>query len=458
MRKRNLTPKEERVFRIITDLFPDAALLYPSKTGLEKSILDAHASLRYLLAKSAYHDFSKQKKGEANKVYRPMLACTHGASFSYDLALYRPLTKDGDPRLWPSIVDKKLGVFSKFRQSFFPGNAFSKLCKPDDLFAVFELSGILVLLRLADVSLPVPAMLGVNELTLSGIEKGFVSWYAENLVKEVGGRTHLEENAKGYKYSSRASSELSVPAGEQDDFVVREIIGKFKVHAGKYIESHGSGDMAVGKTVEWMLGVSANSSKDPDYKGIEIKSARAGQSKNKLTTLFSKTPDRTLSKMRPYQVILEYGWIDEETGKKHAHVSVGSKEHPHNKCGFYTRLSDDCLHLEMWHERGREPMFVWSLEKIKSALLKKHRRTLWVSVDSKKEGKIERFKVLHAKLTGTPDFQAFIDLICSGNVTVDLTMTLKENQKAVRDHGYLFRIKNLLMDKLFLSEPKAFVI
>ena len=103
-------------------------------------------------------------------------------------------------------------------------------------------------------------------------------------------------------------------------------------------------------------------------------------------------------------------------------------------------------------------MFVWSLEKIKSALLKKHRRTLWVSVDSKKEGKIERFKVLHAKLTGTPDFQAFIDLICSGNVTVDLTMTLKENQKAVRDHGYLFRIKNLLMDKLFLSEPKAFVI
>jgi len=35
---------------------------------------------------------------------------------------------------------------------------------------------------------------------------------------------------------------------------------------------------------------------------------------------------------------------------------------------------------------------------------------------------------------------------------------LKENQKAVRDHGYLFRIKNLLMDKLFLSEPKIFDI
>ncbi len=458
MRKRSLTPSEEKVFRFITGLFPDAALLYPSKTGLDKSILDAHACLRYLLAQSGYQDFSKQKKGEAYKVYRPMLACAQGATFAYDLALYRPSTKNGDPRLWPSLLDGERGVFAGLRQSFFPGKAFSRLCKPDDLFAAFELSGVLVLLRLADVKLPLPSVLRVNELSTVGIEKGFVSWYSANLVKEVEGEGRLEEKSKGYKYSSRASSELSGVEADPDEFVVREIIGKFKVHAGKYVESRGTGDMAVGKTVEWMLGVSANSSKDPDYKGIEIKSARTGQSKNKLTTLFSKTPDRSLSKMRPYQVILEYGWVDEKTGKRHAHVSVGSKESPHNKGGFYTKLSNDCLYLEMWHQQGREPMFVWALDKIRSALLKKHRRTLWVSVDTKKEGKVEHFKVCHAKLTGTPDFDAFIEFISAGSVTVDLTMTLKDNQKSVRDHGYLFRIKNTLMDKLFLSEPKEFDI
>ena len=458
MRKRNLAPKEERVFRVITDLFPDAALLYPSKTGLDKSILDAHASMRYLLAKSGYHDFSKQKKGQKSKVYLPLVVCADGASFAYDLALYRPSTKDGDPRIWPSIVDKDRGVFSGFKCNYFPGTTFSKLCKPDDLFAVFELSGMLVLLRLADVSLPLPSILRVNELTVSGIEKGFASWYVSNLVKEVGGGTRLEEKTKGYKYSSRASSELSSPADDQDEFVVREIISKLRVHAGKYVESRGTGDMAVGKTVEWMLGVSANSSKDPDYKVIEIKSARTGQSKNKLTTLFAQAPDRSLSKMRPHQVILEYGWIDEKTGKRRASFSAGTRGKPHKKGGFYTKLSNDCLFLELWHVRGHEPMFVWSLDKIKGSLLKKHRRTLWVSVNSKKAGTVERFMVSHAKLTGTPDFDAFVEFISAGNVTVDLDMTLKDNQKAVRDHGYLFRIKNLLMDKLFLSEPKIFNI
>lgn len=458
MRKRNLIPKEEKTFRAISDLFPDAALLYPSKTGLAKSIIDAHASIRYLLAKSGFHDFSKQKKGRAAKVYLPALVCAGDKTFAYDLSLYRPETKDGDPRIWPSIVNVTRGLFSKFKFQPSPSVAFSKICKPDDLFAVFEISGILVMVRLADVSLPSRSITSSKKLSLSGIERGFAFWYLLNLLKEGDFSDNRKDARGGYKYTSRASSELSSPSDENDEFVVREIVGKFKVHAGKYVESRGSGDMAVGKTVEWMLGVSANSSKEPDYKGIEIKSARSGQAKNKLTTLFSKTPDRSLSKMRPHEVILAYGWVDEVTGKRHAHVSVGSQEHPHNKSGFYTKLSEDCLVLEMWHEKGKEPMFVWSLEKIKAALLKKHRRTLWVTVDSRKEEGMEYFKVREAKLTGAPDFDAFIGFLKSGNLTVDLTMTLKENQKAVRDHGYLFRIKSLLMDKLFLSEPRVFEI
>ena len=61
-------------------------------------------------------------------------------------------------------------------------------------------------------------------------------------------------------------------------------------------------DTAIGRTLETLLGIDINSSKKPDYKGIELKSYRdiRGNRKN----LFAQVPDWNLSKFKSSAEIL----------------------------------------------------------------------------------------------------------------------------------------------------------
>jgi hypothetical protein len=245
---------------------------------------------------------------------------------------------------------------------------------------------------------------------------------------------------------------------QDDEFYVREIIDKLQFFSGRFVESRGSGDMAVGKTVEWMLGIQANSSKDPDFHGIEIKSARTGQAKNKLTTLFSKTPDRKLSPMKPYDLVMTFGRPDDETQRLQVYATVGPKNAQRNSMGFYTTISDDGFYFELRNQSAPGALFIWPLDSLRSALLKKHRRTMWVSVDSRKAAGIEEFQVIGCKLTGSPSFESFLDFIREGKITMDLTISHKGTKQGVRDHGYLFRVDNSQLDGIFLSAPRNFSI
>jgi hypothetical protein len=83
---------------------------------------------------------------------------------------------------------------------------------------------------------------------------------------------------------------------------------------------------------------------------------------------------------------------------------------------------------------------------------------MWVSVDSRKAGGLEEFQVIGCKLTGSPSFESFLDLIREGKITIDLTMSLKGTRQGVRDHGYLFRVDNSQLDGLFLSSPQIFAL
>ena len=65
--------------------------------------------------------------------------------------------------------------------------------------------------------------------------------------------------------------------------MVREIVEKLQGYAGRFVESRGSGDMGVGKTVEWMLGIEANSSKDPESLIPEIIRQTKNYAKRQMT-------------------------------------------------------------------------------------------------------------------------------------------------------------------------------
>lgn len=78
----------------------DFAILIPTQTGLKKSILDATSPIRNLFEKSNFHTYSKQNKGPAFKVIKDAVYVTTHGFEPARVSLYRPVTKDGDPRMW----------------------------------------------------------------------------------------------------------------------------------------------------------------------------------------------------------------------------------------------------------------------------------------------------------------------------------------------------------------------
>ncbi len=82
----------------------DVAFLVPTKTGLEKSILDAHQSVNTFLKRSEIHDYSTQTQGVIHKIKANYV--TDVEMFDVTVSLYRPKTRKGDPRIWVYGLDK----------------------------------------------------------------------------------------------------------------------------------------------------------------------------------------------------------------------------------------------------------------------------------------------------------------------------------------------------------------
>ena len=74
--------------------------LVPTETGLNKSIMDATKSLREYFSKYEIHDFEKQPKGMQSKVLLSTILISGNAIIETKTSLYRPETKNGDPRIW----------------------------------------------------------------------------------------------------------------------------------------------------------------------------------------------------------------------------------------------------------------------------------------------------------------------------------------------------------------------
>ena len=76
----------------------DIGLLVPTETAMEKSIMDAHDTFRTYLKRNFIHEFGAQAQGEKHLLPATFLS-VHGDRAT-KVSLYRPSTKDGDPRAW----------------------------------------------------------------------------------------------------------------------------------------------------------------------------------------------------------------------------------------------------------------------------------------------------------------------------------------------------------------------
>ncbi|MPM16201.1 hypothetical protein SDC9_62577 [bioreactor metagenome] len=217
-----------------------------------------------------------------------------------------------------------------------------------------------------------------------------------------------------------------------------------KVALGGPILSMVDADTSVGRTLETALGIKINSSKNPDYKGIELKSYRSSRGNRK--NLFAQVPDWNLSKFKSSAEILDtFGYRREDDFKLYCTVSAITK----NSQGLSLNLNQDIKQLIENSDRPDVGDFVvWSLETLHNRLLEKHKETFWVEAEcSYIDGK-EYFQYTLVEHTRGPIVSQFDLLVDQGIITLD--HLIKRNQQGrVVEKGPLFKIKPKGIDLLF---------
>ena len=365
--------------------------LVPTETAIKKSIIDAHELFRSFLVKRGIHEYSTQQQGPLHKVLLPAYFLAGDEPIPTKISMYRPETKEGDPRVW---------VYG-----------LQKYARPNNVVAIIHHQDKLFVLNCSEV---------------------------ENFDRQLNSCWLAHEEEK---------SSVSP--------VVSELLEKLKVIAANgFVKTITAGDTGIGMTLESLLGIQANSSRDPDYKGIELKSKRSrSRAKNAKEQLFSKVP---LWKSSPVKkagdLVALRGYRDDDGYLALRHTISGDKP---NSLGLYLEVDiEQNLLKQMFYNKdtGTTTHDVsWNLEELKKSLFAKHKETFWVYAETQGSGADEEFHFTEVTHTRMPDMDKFDDLLSTGLITVDYTMHIKENNR-VRDHGYLFKIRPSAFSILF-PEP-----
>lgn len=382
---RVLTRFEEEKLKVLTENSISLTLIEPTENGLKKSIMDATGTVRNYLRKNNFHDYNLQAQGPESKIIIDALIYEPDKINKSRTSLYRPKTKKGDPRIWFSGLTKH--------------------SNPNDILALIAFENKLHVLNLTQ--LPI---------------KQLVKSKTTNPVKELIEAINYIENA--------VSSEL-----------LNMLINLAK---GGPILSMIDADTSVGRTLENALGIDINSSRLPDYKGIELKSFRANKGNRK--NLFAQVPNWKLSKFKRSAEILDaFGYWREEDFKLYCTVSAITT----NSQGLTLKVDSDINQLiENSNQKSVGDFVVWTLDKLHSRLLEKHKETFWVAADTIYDDGKEYFQYKQVEHTRKPIVSQFDILLEQGIITLD--HLIKRNSKGkVVEKGPLFKIKPNSLDLLF---------
>lgn len=387
------------VLRYFTRKGVEVGLLVPTPTGMGKSIMDATANVRDFLKKSRIHDYESQPQGEEHKRFVAVRIVTRDGVFETRASMYRPPTKQGDPRIW--IYGLK--QFAK------AGN-------------------VLALISLGDEGLLV-----VNASS-AGLVPGVSPPLGEKL--RIGEARNIDLDA------------LLEPLLRASNLVAMELLGKIRALAGIWHPGlpGAKRDNEVGRLLEHLLGIKSNSSKAPDYRGIELKSSR--KKARTRQSLFARVPDWSVSQLKSSAEILDaFGYQRSSKYQRELRCTVSSKGA--NSQGLYLSVEEPTSRLlEASNKPGLEKVVYWPLEGLKDALLSKHPETFWVAASSRKTLVCEEFKYEHVLHTRRPMSAALPTLLEAGIITVDHMIT-RDMVGKVSEQGPAFKISRKDMELLF---------
>lgn len=387
---RKLTEAEQSKLKLLTKNQVALTLIEPTETGLKKSIMDATGSVRGFLRDNNIHDYEVQGQGPENKIQIRSTIYEGFSTIDSNASLYRPKTKKGDPRIWFSGL--------------------TKIASPNDIIALSFYSGVFHVFNLTQ--------LDVEPLLNSNLANPL-----KELISEINGKA----NEVAFELLS----------------MLRNIASEGP------IPSMVAADTSVGRTLETALGIDINSSKKPDYKGIELKSFRSSRTNRK--NLFAQVPDWTLSKFKSSAEILDaFGYQREDDFKLYCTVSAITS----NSQGLSLRLDSDIKQLIENSDKPEIGDFVvWTLDKLHGRLKEKHKETFWVEAESTYIDGKEYFQYSFVEHTKKPLTSQFDVLLDQGIITLD--HLIKRNSKGkVVEKGPLFKIKPNGLDLLFPPSEK----
>lgn len=352
-------------------------------TGLDKGILDSTAPMRAYFLEEGIHNYEEQAQGPEYKVLRKAAILTETSMCETQVSFYRPNTKKGDPRMWIY----KFGSYTE-------GN---------DIHVLFNLDGTLYSINITHIDI--------------------AKCYESPII------TPMQEVLK----------EIYVRGNSVSD----ELLGRFRSVSGQWFESEVLADTGIGRSIESFLGISMNSDKTPDYKGIELKSHRDKRSSRK-NVLFTQTPDWDLSALKSGREIVEkYGYYTED-GKKTYQNTVQCA--PPNSQSLFLNVDQLKALLEL---QAQEPkvtdVAAWRLLKLHQRLLTKHHETFWIEVENDIHDGKEYFRYKQIEHTKNPNVGQFDVLLEQNLITVDLLLC----RPSGNGDTYSFKIKSKGMPLLF---------
>ena len=384
--------KISQVLPIFSSLGLQATFIVPTKTAIEKSIIDAtHSTREYLLRKNI-HDYRMQDQGQENKAIVDTYFVGESDLRKTQTSLYRPPTKEGDPRMW----------FYRLKNYAIAYN----------LLAIIAQKGEIYVINCSD------------DKILRSLESGKNPLFSS-----------LNINNNGLTNEANELLDLLCAIGRRG-----------------WTKTLRRGDGGVGFTLESLLGISANSSRAPDYKGVEIKSSR---SRSLNQTLFAKTPDWKKSRLKSSLDILEErGRFSDKKNRIQLFHSIFANKKNSYDLQLEVSAEDNYLRQYCNLTDRREDDVLWEISVLQDALRNKHRQTFWIKSKTRIDDGIEKFLYYEGEYTREPNVELMPLLLEAGEIFVDYTIKQNPNGSA-KDQGYLFRMKKNNLTSLF-GEAKTF--
>jgi hypothetical protein len=225
---------------------------------------------------------------------------------------------------------------------------------------------------------------------------------------------------------------------------VLELQKKIKnIYQKGWIKTLKTGDTGVGYTFETLIDIKANSSKEPDYKGIEIKCSR--QNISTLQTLFSKTPDYADLPNKRKDLVVNYGYWDDTKKRFALYITINAREE--NSKGW--KLEFDYIEEKIYVSKNGKKIVFYDYKVLQDALAQKHKQTVFIKALSKNRNSNEEFLYESAFYCEESSFVNFISLMEEGSISLDFAIHYDPKTNKTRDHGFLWRIKKEFIPLLF---------